>query len=335
MTSSRGNTRRGADRQNGEEVHLWKDIQSQIPHVLKAINDSSENVKAIHDADKKCADKEKKRVESPADLPTLFKTLDEVSRAGVKINETTGALIRGLMEKVDLLRAMVRAREAEEAASNPRTTSHRAKDTRGAGGGSDLYDFEGGDSPVPSPNPAAPRRLAGSSKGERSDSVPPKFDRSTPATKADSVEPQGGSAAANAMRSKQNFVKNDEVAFKPKPNGDETAEWILGIVHEVKGEGKRRSYKVLDADVDDENHHQKDFSMKAAQMILIPKEGSILPPLEKGTLVLALYPMTTTFYKAEVIGMDGSEKVNLKFEGEDSSNTTQAVVRRYVLGYRE
>lgn len=84
----------------------------------------------------------------------------------------------------------------------------------------------------------------------------------------------------------------------------------------------------------DETGHQKDFRTSASSMILIPKEGTVLPPLETGKTVLALYPNTTTFYKAEVMGMDVDGKVNLRFEGEESSNTMQAVTRRHVVEYR-
>lgn len=129
------------------------------------------------------------------------------------------------------------------------------------------------------------------------------------------------------------FAKDDEVAFKPKPANNEQTDWILGIVQEVRGEGKSRRYKVLDADVD-EAGNQKDFRTSASSMILIPREGTNLAPLETGRVVLALYPNTTTFYKAEVHGMDEDGRVNLKFEGEESSNTVQAVTRRHVVEYR-
>jgi SAGA-associated factor 29 len=251
--------------------------------------------------------------------------LDQLSRQGVKFNEAALQAIQEQMEKIKVLRAVVKANEEAQEASASRSSGQRARD---------LYDFEGIDSPVPSPNHNVSRRMGGGSiKGDRGDSVPPKLqDRSTPAAKAGSAEPQPGTSG-NAIRTKQIFAKDDEVAFKPKPVGNEQTDWILGIVQEVRGEGKSRRYRVLDADFD-ENHHQKDFRTSASSMILIPRDGTVLPPLEEGRVVLALYPNTTTFYKAEVIGMDGSEKVNLKFEGEESSNTMQAVTRRHVVEYR-
>lgn len=242
----------------------------------------------------------------------------------------TSQNIQETIEKLKLLRAVQKHKEEQqEANTSSRTGSQRAKVSEAAA--SSLYDFDGsGDSSVPSPNNAVPRRNLGGSKGDRDS---PRLERSTPGAKAGSAEPQAGTAAANSIRSKQIFAKDDEVAFKPKPMNNEQTDWILGIVQDVRGDGKSRRYRVLDADVD-ENGHQKDFRTSASSMILIPKEGTVLPPLETGKTVLALYPNTTTFYKAEVMGMDGDGKVNLKFEGEESSNTMQAVTRRHVVEYR-
>lgn len=76
-----------------------------------------------------------------------------------------------------------------------------------------------------------------------------------------------------------------------------------------------------------------------------------LPSLESKKNVLALYPGTTTFYKAEVVDgwksggngagvavrKEGEEKlgkeayVTLRFEGEDEVDMVNSVERRYVL----
>ncbi len=53
--------------------------------------------------------------------------------------------------------------------------------------------------------------------------------------------------------------------------------------------------------------------------------------------VLALYPGTTTFYKAEVVGVKTGARelasgwVRLRFEGEDEADREMDVERRYVL----
>ncbi|KAI1336661.1 SAGA-associated factor 29 [Xylariaceae sp. FL0016] len=322
--SSRGNQRRGTNRnseagEHGEELAMWKEIKERLPSVIDAVNESSANVIEIGDQDKRMAEKKEK---GNLGLDEYSK-LDGLMRKGVKANETAGQSLTKIIEELKILKAVQKAKEDQQDASASRAAAQRARD---------LYDFEAADSPVPSPNPSVSRRM-GAPKGERSDSVPPKFqDRSTPAAKAGSAEPQP-SQSGSIARSKQAFAKDDEVAFKPKPANNEQTDWILGIVQDVRGEGKSRRYRVLDADVD-ENGHQKEFRTSASSMILIPKEGTVLPPLDEGKVVLALYPNTTTFYKAEVHGMDGENKVNLKFEGEESSSTMQAVTRRHVVEYR-
>ncbi|KAI1451806.1 SGF29 tudor-like domain-containing protein [Annulohypoxylon moriforme] len=329
--SSRGSQRRGPNRnseigEHGEELGMWKDIKDKIPGAAETFNESSQNVIDIRNQEKLMAEKRDNGTLTAED----HNELDRLCRKGVKLNELASQNITETIEKLKVLRAVQKAKEDQQEANTSRAAAQRAKESAAAA--SSLYDFDGaGDSPVPSPNPALPRRMGGGSKGDR-DSVPPRLDRSTPAAKAGSAEPQSGPASSSS-RSRQTFSKDDEVAFKPKPIGNEQTDWILGIVQDVRGDGKSRRYRVLDADVD-ENGHQKDFRTSASSMILIPKEGTILPPLETGKTVLALYPNTTTFYKAEVMGMDGDGKVNLKFEGEESSNTMQAVTRRHVVEYR-
>ncbi|OTB00973.1 hypothetical protein M426DRAFT_26082 [Hypoxylon sp. CI-4A] len=326
--SSRGSQRRGPNRnseigEHGEELGMWKDTKEKIPVSAENFNESSQTVRDIAVQEKLMAEKRKNGTLTLED----HNELDRLMRKGVKDNEAASQSLTELIERVKVLRAVQKAKEDQQEASTSRAADRRNKDTSVAAASS-LYDFES-ESPVPSPNPAT-SRIGGVSKGDR-DSVPRGLGRSTPAAKAGSAEPQTG-PTSSSMRAKQTFTKDDEVAFKPKPTTNEQTDWILGIVQEVRGDGKSRRYRVLDADVD-EHGHQKDFRTSASSMILIPKEGTVLPPLETGKTVLALYPNTTTFYKAEVMGMDDG-RVNLKFEGEESSNTMQAVTRRHVVEYR-
>ncbi|KAI1842102.1 hypothetical protein JX266_011753 [Neoarthrinium moseri] len=332
MSSQRNRGQRGANRNSdasgyGEEYALWQSIQSQLNSFLQSFNDASENVLGIRDQEHQMAEKR----DAGGNLLPDFSQLDTLLRTGVKLNEDANATVRELLEKTKVLRAIQKAKEETNDQSLSRSATQRSKESVAS---SSVYDFDGaGDSPVPSPNPRAARGVGSSSgsKGDRDrDSVPPRLDRSTPSAKAGSVEPAG--PAASIARSKVIFAKGDEVAFKPKPQNNEQTDWILGIVQDVRGEGKSRRYRVLDADVD-EAGNQKDFRTSASSMIAIPKEGTPLPPLDTGKTVLALYPNTTTFYKAEVMGMDEG-RVNLKFEGEESSNTMQAVGRRHVVEYR-
>ncbi|KAK6199887.1 Mannose-6-phosphate isomerase [Pestalotiopsis sp. IQ-011] len=338
--SQRNRGQRTANRNNevGEEYGLWRTVEGSLNSMAAAVNESSQNVDEIVAQDKLMVEKKKSgdhdkrdsngtRPELKADLSNI----DSLFRSGVKINEKTAAQIKQTIENLKVLSAIQKAKEEAQEPSLSRSATQRAKESAAAS--SSVYDFDGsGDSSVPSPNPSVARRMGGSnaSKGDRG-SVPPSVDRSTPVAKAGSVEPQN--SAANIARSKVIFAKGEEVAFKPKPQNNEPTDWILGVVQDVRGEGKSRRYRVLDADMD-ESGKQKEFRSSASSMIGIPKEGVSLPPLESGKVVLALYPNTTTFYKAEVHGMDVEGKVNLKFEGEESSNTVQAVARRFVVEYR-
>ncbi|KAG6033134.1 hypothetical protein E4U19_006820 [Claviceps sp. Clav32 group G5] len=142
-------------------------------------------------------------------------------------------------------------------------------------------------------------------------------------------------AAANSIKSRIVFAKGDSVAFRPKVGGEGVSDWILGEVLQVLGEGKSRRYKVLDIEPDDQSK-QKEYRTSASSMIPITPESQAgsLKAWEAGQVVLALYPNTTTFYKAEVYSMNGQGRVDLKFEGENDSTTTQQVERRFVIEYR-
>jgi SAGA-associated factor 29 len=104
----------------------------------------------------------------------------------------------------------------------------------------------------------------------------------------------------------------------------------------VIGEGKQRRYLIRDVDPSITDAPQM---ASLQQMTLISPIGTVLPELKPKTNVLALYPSTTTFYKAEVVTgrkKEGHEElaagyVRLVFEGEDDTEHAIDVERRYVL----
>ncbi|KAK5170188.1 uncharacterized protein LTR77_004774 [Saxophila tyrrhenica] len=115
------------------------------------------------------------------------------------------------------------------------------------------------------------------------------------------------------------------------PTGPDATEGegILCRVTAVIGEGKQRRYEVQDADTQGEPPPPQRASV--SQLIQIPPQNSGLPELAKGRNVLAQYPDTTTFYRAEVVeawrGGPG-EEVKLKFEDDE---VPRPVERRFVL----
>jgi len=367
--SSRNRNSRGPNRNSGstqgEEAHLWGQIKDDIRSMVEGVNSSNDSLRAIVAQDNYMA-KNKEDI----DIGDAEQKLDSLLRGGVKGADISKQQIDALVEHVTVLKALVKAREdAEGQTAGPSSSSGRERPSgllsassrsasaRGASArekerekdkdkdrerdpGS-VYEFDGsGDSPVPSP---AGRKLggsagAGSDRSANRDSVPPRGgDRDTPG-KADSVPPEsGGSAAATAaQRAKVSFFKGQDVVFKPKPTTTtESTEWMLGKVQQVLGEGKSRRYKVQDADPDLPPDQRVEYRTSASSMIPIPAAGIEQAPLDKGKTVLALYPDSTTFYKAEVMGSEAATgKVSLRFEGEENNVTLQLVDRRFVVEYR-
>ncbi|KFA67948.1 hypothetical protein S40285_03549 [Stachybotrys chlorohalonatus IBT 40285] len=363
--SARANNRnvtQGVD----EDAVAWDQCKNLSTDVIAGVNADNDTLNAIVALDKKVGAMDE------ADIP--YKDLDEMDvllRGGLKELEKTQSVIQATIDKLLIVRAIAEdrervaqaaagpskrsatreaAREANrerEAAATPvppatATATTTTTTTTGASASS-LYDFDAaGDSPMPSPIGGSSARGSKLGSGERDrdrerdrgsnrdrDSMPPK---------ADSVEPQGP-GLAGGIKSKVLFSKGDAVAFKPRAgaggSGDAQSDWILGEVAQVLGEGKSRRYKVLDIEPDDHSK-QKEYRSSASSMIMITPEdqASTLKDWEAGKVVLALYPNTTTFYKAEVHSMGADGKVDLKFEGENDSTTLQQVERRFVIEYR-
>ncbi|EHK25794.1 uncharacterized protein TRIVIDRAFT_32689 [Trichoderma virens Gv29-8] len=322
--SQRNRSGRGSNRNNGgahgEEVQIWDEAKASFNDLISGINSDNDNLGQLVAMDKQAGTMDSDSV--PTDM---MKQMEELCRSGVKFSEDNINAAKNLMERLKVVRAVVVAKEQAEA---PPTGPSKRSTTRDNAAAASLYEFNGADdSPVPSPIPSSSRK-----HGDRSstrDSMPPK---------ADSVEPPGSisGAAGSTNKSKILFSKGDEVAFKPKAaNGEQTSDWILGEVAQVLGEGKSRRYKVIDIEPDDQSK-QKEYRSSASSMIPITPESqaSSLKDYEAGHVVLALYPQTTTFYKAEVHSMTSTGKVDLKFEGENDSTTLQQVERRYVIEYR-
>lgn len=136
-------------------------------------------------------------------------------------------------------------------------------------------------------------------------------------------------------KSKVTFSEGQTVAFRPGPVSGEQSDWILGQVSEVLAEGYSRRYKVIDIEPDDSNGHNE-FRVSASSIIPIASkhQGANLQDWVPGTVVLALYPDTTTFYKAEVrLHSQTFSGVPVVFEGEDGSRIHN-VERRFVIEYR-
>ena len=127
------------------------------------------------------------------------------------------------------------------------------------------------------------------------------------------------------------FCRHDLKNFSASKTGDPPeGEGILCRVTAVIGEGKQRRYEVQDADTSGDPPPPQRASV--AQLIQIPDSNKGLADLPKGKNVLAQYPDTTTFYKAEVQegwkGDGKNEWVKLRFEDDEQA---REVERKFVL----
>ena len=191
------------------------------------------------------------------------------------------------------------------------------------------------DSPVPSPG--FPGRLK--SNSIRSSSVV----RDNKDLGARFDDGNDGAKGLNAERAGK-FVVNAEVAYKqtkPKEDGGQWIQCIILSVTEVAGNKKRfvdsseftyclfvGRYEVRDPEPDENGTQGDVYRTSAAALIAIPPPGTPLPDYPVGKVVLARYPETTTFYRAEVMGLK-KDTYRLKFD--DDAGNENEVDRRYVL----
>lgn len=123
---------------------------------------------------------------------------------------------------------------------------------------------------------------------------------------------------------------------------------ILCRITNVIGEGKQRRYEIQDTAPDGDDATASDdgaaenptpYRASVSNLVPIPTSNARLPHLARGRHVLAQYPDTTTFYRAEVStpwkardnGTEKGELVRLRFEGETEESKETEVERRLVL----
>ena len=330
-----------------EERNMWSQIVTDLKR-LKAVHSRAVEVsKAIVEAEEKLSTRK-------SSIPSI-RQIDEIQdlyREGLRLAEEEQKILNddphGVIQNISLLSALRSASEAEppRAAANVKSRSSAKRK---------LDAFDGGsDSPALSPNTASSAtvghaRLKGA--GGRSGSVPytPK-DGKDGAAKADDGSSNGTPAVTDKM---DLLVKKAEVAYKQGRQKGAEGDWIQCIIISVSGEGKNKRfvrslsdhcafgfartkancrYEVQDPEPDENGAPGQIYRAAAPSLVPIPPPGAVLPDFSKGKQVLARYPDTTTFYRAEVMGMK-RDACRLKFEGEEEIGKEMDVDRRFVLDY--
>lgn len=152
---------------------------------------------------------------------------------------------------------------------------------------------------------------------------------------ASSGDATASGASAGAGTGYPILAVGSQVAFrlhKQRVDSEEEEEWIQCEVTKVFSEGAR--YEVRDPEPDENNNPGQSYKTTYRDLIRIPPENernANLPPYPVGSKVLARYPETTTFYRAEVVGTKRDGKCRLKFVGEEDEGKEQEVERRVVL----
>ncbi|TAQ86029.1 hypothetical protein B7494_g5645 [Chlorociboria aeruginascens] len=323
MSSQRSRAPRGGARASSHnteaEEGLWTETRDKIQSIARYENRAQELLAQITEMEARF-----KTNEAQGKKPTIeeIDSLSSMYRENVRIAETMASLLDGTgsaMEKITVLRALVTYNEENPDIPTGRGSNSRDSHSRSA------MDYDGpADSPGPSPAENKQVRKLG---GGRPSSQPPKDH--TPMRQ----EPPEANETSTS-RTKITFALGAEVAFKPKIAGQtEEHDWIQGIVVKVIGEGKSRRYDVQDP-YPDEGKTGETYRSSASSMVTIPPLGSSLHDYEVGKRVLALYPDTTTFYRAEVKAMlEGGSKVKLLFE-DDGAGVFKEVERRFVLDHK-
>ncbi|KAI9851155.1 MAG: SAGA HAT/Core module component [Thelocarpon superellum] len=309
-----------------EERNMWKQIVTDMKK-LKTINARAAEVSRL------IVESEDKMGADAAPSVREIDRLQEYYREGLKLAEEEQKILKedpnGAIQNIGILNALRTASEIDvpraSTALKPRNPKRTKIDTDVAI-----------ESPAPSPSIASTAshpRLKGSVGRSGSVSSIAKDGKDTAVKIEEGLNASGVEGVKGTSAEKAGLlVKNAEVAYKQSKVKDFEGEWIQCIIISVTGEGKQKRYEVQDPEPDENGAPGRIYKTTASTLIPVPPAGASLPDFPKGKQVLAKYPETTTFYRAEVMGMK-RESYRLRFEGEDEIGKEQDVDRRYVLDY--
>ncbi|EAS30410.3 SAGA complex component [Coccidioides immitis RS] len=315
------NRPRGAARDNGqaanEEIDMWNKIVADLTKA-KEKNDRqkvlSQNIGALNE-----------KIGKNGSKPSMdeIDQLDKWHREMMKLAEEEKDILTNepadVIKNVEILMAL---RSASEADPHSRAASGKPRKRK--------TDLDNGipDSPGPSTGPVSEKLNRLKSSAQRSASVSSAQTRES--AKGDEVtEGIKGTKGTAAEKGGQLFV-GAEVVFKhnKKQQGVE-GEGIQCIIKNITGDGHKKRYDVQDPEPIENGEEGAVYRTTAASLIPIPQIGTSLPVFPPGKQVLARYPDTTTFYRAEVMGSK-KDVYRLKFEGEEDDKEMD-VDRRFVL----
>ncbi|KAF7714249.1 SGF29 tudor-like domain-containing protein [Penicillium ucsense] len=305
---------------NNEEMELWTRICQDIRKSKEKFDQQasiSAQIKALVD-----------KITREGNKPTIsdHDQLDKWLRQSQRLSEEERAIMVDepcdVVKNLELLTALRKASEAE-APSNRSAALSKSRKKRGEmeSSATDSASASGGDKSG-RPKGAIPRSMSVSSnhaRDGRSDGIAVKIEEGSEGTKGTMAE-RSGLLVVGAL-----------VVFKHNKNKQGVeGEGIQCIIKNISGDGsKKRWYDVQDPEPNENGEEGAVFRTTASSLIPIPQAGTPLPSFPVGKQVLARYPDTTTFYKAEVMGSK-KDTYRLKFEGEEDDKEMETE-RRFVL----
>ncbi|KAJ5351354.1 hypothetical protein N7541_002153 [Penicillium brevicompactum] len=307
---------------NNEELELWTKICQDIRKSKEKFDQQtslSVQIKALID-----------KITNEGNQPTLAEhdQLDNWLRQSQKLSEDERSIMQDepcdVIKNLELLTALRKASEAE-APPNRSASFNKSRKKRNEVDGSvtDSPSASGADKSARSKG-TAPRSSSVSSNtqprdGGRQENIMVKIEES----------PSEGTKGTIAERSGILQV-GSQVVFKHNKNKQGVeGEGIQCIIKAITGEGQKKRYEVQDPEPNENGEQGAVYKTTAVSLIPIPQISGHLTAYTTGKQVLARYPDTTTFYRAEVMGAR-KDVYRLKFEGEEDDKEME-VDRRFVL----
>ncbi|KAL4806681.1 SGF29 tudor-like domain-containing protein [Aspergillus unguis] len=308
-------------RDNGLAANEETDMWNKILQDLRKAKEKNDKQKALAEQIGTLNEK----IGKEGGRPTLSEhnQLDGLYRQMAKLCEEERAILQDepsdVIKNLGLLTALRQASEAEFPQNRAASLSKsRKKRNDMDGSATDSPGPSGGLSDKGSRSKGSTQRSTSVSSSQVRDNVQVKIEDGAESVKATPAE-RNGQLAVGA-----------EVVYKHNKNKQGVeGEGIQCIIKGVTGEGNKRRYDVQDPEPNENGEHGAVFKVSAVSLIPIPRMGSTLPSFSAGKQVLARYPDTTTFYRAEVMGSK-KDTYRLKFEGEEDDKEME-VDRRFVL----
>ncbi|MCJ1306819.1 SAGA HAT/Core module component [Agyrium rufum] len=316
--AARSRPRNGLSKEDRDDAHEERSMWESILRDLKdaqAINAESKIFS------QRIVEKEEKMGKNPSVKD--IEELQELYRANVKLSEQEQIYLYGepadLIRNLGILVALRTATENEPQRSLPTSKVRKPKSNPSK------MEVDGpADSPYPSPGIlSSASRLKGNNVRSTSVAREKQESRSMNPKLEEGVESAKGSSAERAGK----FVVGAEVAYRMK-EVKEDGQWIQCTIINVTEIGNKKRYEVQDPEPDEMGAPGQIYKTHAGGLIPIPTQNTDLPDLPNGKEVLAKYPETTTFYRAEVLKMS---KGVCKLRFDDDANQEMEVERRFVL----